>query len=95
MKLDIESKITLDRCRLREYQEPIWDAIENEGYRRVLWIAPRRAGKDFTAFNLALRQCLRKPCLVLYCLKTYRLARRIIWDGLTIDGQRFLSFIPK
>jgi len=95
MKLDIESKITLDSCRLREYQEPIWDAIENEGYRRVLWISPRRSGKDFTSFNLGIRQCLRKPCLILYCLPTYRLARRIIWDGLTIDGRRFLSFIPK
>lgn len=95
MNIDVESKITLDKFQLRWYQEELWDAVENHNIRRVLYIAPRRSGKDISSFNLLIRQCLRKVCLVLHCLPTYRLARRIIWDGLTIDGIRFLDYIPK
>lgn len=31
----------------RSYQEPIMDAIENKGYRRVLAILPRRARQGY------------------------------------------------
>lgn len=70
------------------------DAIENKGYRRVLAILPRRAGKDVTAFNLAVRQCIRKVCVVYYIFPTYAQAKKVIWDSITNSGERFLDYIP-
>ena len=95
MKLNVEQKIHLDKFQLRPYQIPIWDAVENKGYRKVFTVLPRRAGKDLCVWNLAIRYALRKPCLVLYCLPTDRQARRVIFDGITIHGDSFLSYIPK
>ena len=55
---------------------------------------PRRAGKDITAFNLCIRECLRKPCVIYYIFPTFAQAKRVIWDSVLNDGSRFLDFIP-
>lgn len=98
--LNVEEKIILNRFQLRWYQSPIWDAIENKGYRKVLAVLPRRAGKDITAWNLAIRQCLKKVCLVFYALPTYSQGRKAIWDAIALDSNtevptKFLDFIPQ
>ena len=72
----------------------LWDAIENKGYKRVLAILPRRAGKDLTAFNLCVRECLRKPCVIYYIFPTYSQGKRVIWDSVTNSGQRIIDYIP-
>lgn len=90
----IAEQIFLTKFKPRWYQLPILDAIENKGYKRVLAILPRRAGKDITAFNLAIRQCLRDVCVVFYVFPTYAQAKKVIWDSITNDGQRILDFIP-
>lgn len=90
----MSAQITLSKFQPREYQLPLIDAIENKGYRRVLGILPRRAGKDITGFNLAVRQCIRRPCVVYYIFPTYAQAKKVIWDSVTNDGQRFLDFVP-
>ncbi len=92
--MNVESQIILDKFQIRDYQKPIFDAIENKGYRRVLWVAPRRCGKDITSWNLAIRQCLKKICLVYYCLPEYGHARKVIFDAIAIDGTKFMDFIP-
>lgn len=82
----------------REYQKELWDAVTNQDtYKRhkFLAILPRRAGKDITAWNLAIRQCLLKPCMVMYALPTYSQARKCIFDAIAIDGRKFLDFCPK
>ena len=89
-----ETKIYLDKFKLRWYQEPIWDAIQKKGYKKVLCVLPRRAGKDICGWNLAIRQCLEKICLVYYVLPTYSQARKVIFDSITIDSVKFLDFIP-
>jgi phage terminase large subunit len=94
MSMSVDSQIRLNRFKPRPYQLPIWDAIENKGYRRVLAILPRRAGKDVTAFNLAVRQCLRKVCVVYYIFPTYAQGKKVIWDSITNDGERILDYIP-
>jgi superfamily II DNA or RNA helicase len=43
--MNVEIEIELNKFQLRDYQAPIWDAIENKGYRKVLAVLPRRAGK--------------------------------------------------
>lgn len=90
-----EVVIKLDKFKPRPYQLPIIDAIENKGYKRVLAILPRRAGKDITAFNLAIRQCLTKVCVVYYIFPTYSQAKKVIWDSITTDSRRMLEFIPE
>jgi phage terminase large subunit len=80
--------------KLREYQKPIYDAIFLEGKRKVIACLPRRAGKDLMGFNLAILQCLLKPCLVMYVLPVFNQARGTVMDALTIDGQRFLDYLP-
>ncbi len=56
---------------------------------------PRRAGKDITAWNLAIRQCIKKRCIVFYIFPTYAQAKKVIWDSITNDGKSFHDFIPK
>ena len=92
--MNVETIVRLNKFVPRNYQLPIIDAIENKGYKRVLAILPRRAGKDITAFNLAIRQCLKKVCVVYYIFPTYSQAKKVIWDSITNSGQRILDFIP-
>ena len=92
--MNIETKIKLNRFKPRSYQIPIMDAIENKGYKRVLGILPRRAGKDVTAFNLCIRQCLKKVCVIYYIFPTYSQAKKVIWDSITNTGERILDYIP-
>lgn len=94
MDVKVETQIKLNKLSLRSYQQPILDAIENKGYRRVVAIMPRRAGKDMTAFLLAIRTCLRRTCVVYYIFPTYSQGRKILWDSITNDGTRILDFIP-
>jgi phage terminase large subunit len=89
-----EVYIELDKFSLRWYQKEVFDLIEDGISKRVLYIAPRRSGKDVLGFNLAIRQCLRKTCLVFYVLPTYAQGRKAIFDAITIDGMKFLEFLP-
>lgn len=93
--MKIETKIKLNRFKPREYQLPILDALEHKGYKKVIAIMPRRAGKDVVAFNYTLRQALRKIGVYYYCFPTFSQARRVIWDSITNEGKKFLDFIPE
>ncbi len=93
--MKVESKIILNRFKPREYQLPILDAIVNKGYKRVISILPRRAGKDITAWNLCIREALRRVGTYYYVFPTYAQAKKVIWDASTIDGKRFINeYIP-
>ena len=52
------------------------------------------SGKDICAFNLVIREALRTVGVYYYIFPSYSQARKVIWDSLTNDGQRFLDFIP-
>lgn len=90
-----EIRIKLNDFEPRFYQELILDAWENKGKKKILYVLPRRSGKDYLAFQMAIRQCIRKVCLVLYALPTYGQAQRCIWDAISIDSIPFLDLIPK
>lgn len=90
-----EATIHLSKFKPRDYQLPIFDALENKEYRRVLAILPRRAGKDICGFNLVLRAALRKIGVYYYIFPTYAQGKKVIWDSITNDGDRFLDYIPK
>ena len=86
--------IIVDKFKLRDYQRPIWKALD-DGYKRLLIILPRRSGKDLTCWNLLIREAIRKPGIYFYILPTYSQGRKIVFDSMTNDGIRFLDFLPK
>ncbi|MDX1532878.1 MAG: hypothetical protein R3230_01575 [Nitrosopumilaceae archaeon] len=88
-------KLKLSTFKPRWYQVPLFQALEKEGYRRLICIMPRRAGKDITAFNLIIRACIRKIGVYFYIFPTYSQAKKVIWDSITNDGMRFLDYIPR
>jgi hypothetical protein len=88
-----EAQIVLDRFQPRDYQREIFKAL-SDGYKKLLIILPRRAGKDITSWNIAIRQCIEKICLVHYILPTFGQAKRAIFDAISIDGVKFLDYIP-
>lgn len=95
MQFKPETKIKLDKFKPRDYQKPICNAFENKGYKKILAIWPRRAGKDLVAWNLMLREALRKVGSYFYCLPTHRQSRLVIWDTITNEGMGFKDYIPK
>jgi len=92
--MKIETKIHLNRFKPRPYQLELCRAIERDGFKKVLAIWRRRAGKDFTVFNLIVRMALRKVGVYFYCLPTFKQARLVIWDSITNSGKSFLDCIP-
>lgn len=88
------SKVHNLNLNVREYQQDLFDAVENKGYRRALFIWPRRAGKDFCAFALCARACVRNVITCFYVLPTFASGRRILWDAIANDGRRILDFVP-
>jgi len=90
----VAEQIHLNRFKPRPYQLPFFDAVENKGYRRVLLIWPRRAGKDIAAFNLAIRAALKKVQVIYYIFPTYNQGRKVLFDSITNTGERILDFIP-
>lgn len=93
--MGVEPVIKLDWFKPRPYQLPIFDAIENKGYKRVLAILPRRAGKDVAGWNLTIRAAVEKPGVYYYIFPTYQQGKKVIWDSMTNCGKRFLDFIPE
>lgn len=51
--------------------------------------------KDVACFNLLIRQALKKTGSYYYLLPTYRQARLVLFEGMTMTGQRFLDYIPE
>lgn len=96
--MNAETVVKLNRFQCRNYQAPIFDAIENKGYKKVLAILPRRAGKDVAAFNLMIRSALRKVGVYYYILlHTPKLAKlsgtllpMMVSDSWTIFPQSLL-----
>jgi phage terminase large subunit len=90
----VETKIHLNKFVARDYQRPLIEAFNSSKYTRYLLVWPRRAGKDICAFNLILRAALKRVGLYYYLLPTAVQARRVMFDGITIDGQRIMDYIP-
>jgi len=79
----------------RPYQRDLFDAFFVQGYKRMLRVAHRRAGKDHEAFNLVHMAALQRPGLYFYLLPTNGQANSVIWQGRGKDGTAFLDYIPK
>lgn len=94
MDINVETRIKLDAFKLRPYQEPLWDALENKGYKKIIAIWPRRAGKDICVFNLLIRAAIKRVGVYWYIWPTYNQGRKGLFDGMTNEGRRVLDYIP-
>mgnify|MGYP003997330637 FL=1 len=77
----------------RSYQLPMLREIDN-GMKRVFCLWHRRAGKDLCLWNMVIKKAFEEVGLYYYMLPTYTQGKKIIWDGITNDGRKFLDYIP-
>lgn len=91
--MKLETRIKLNKFSPRQYQLPLFTAID-KGYKKIMAILPRRAGKDVACWNLIIREALKRIANYWYILPTYSQGRKVIFDSIMNDGQRFLDFIP-
>lgn len=79
---------------LRSYQKAILKAFDN-GIRFIVLCWSRRAGKSLFAWNLLIREAIRKPGTYWYCFDNYSTAYNDIWIAMTSKGVKFLDMIPE
>ncbi len=78
----------------REYQMPFWKYMESGG-KRYAGAWHRRAGKDHSIFAYLSTAAFQRVGLYWHILPTYEMGRKIIWNGITGDGTRFIDLFPK
>lgn len=89
-----EVELRLNEYKPRPYQLPVLKALDS-GYKRVLAVLPRRAGKDVTALNYVIRKMWEEAGVYYYIFPTYSQAKKVIWDSITNEGKRILDYFPK
>ena len=93
--MDVETRIHLNKFKPRDYQLSLCKAFEEHSFKKLIAIWPRRSGKDICAFNLLIRAAIRRVGIYYYLLPNAVQARRVMFDGITSEGQRIIDFIPK
>lgn len=78
----------------RDYQLDVM-AARTDGCKRMILVWNRRAGKDTTAWNMMISEAWEVKGIYYYIFPTAIQGRKVLWDGMTNNGQRFLDFIPK
>ena len=80
----------------RPYQLPLVKHMTRDvrGLRAAIaW--HRRSGKDLTCVNIMAIKAFQRKGTYWYVLPYANQARRIIWDGMTEDGRKFIDFFPR
>jgi phage terminase large subunit len=92
-------KVTLPhKWTPRAYQLPCWDYFQKGGTKkrkRALCVWPRRHGKDLFAINLVADSIFERVGTYWHVFPEYKQGRAAMWDGMTMDGRRFLDYFPK
>ena len=85
----------------RNYQLPVMAALDS-GCKRAITVWHRRSGKDLTALNYIIKSMFPhqdnpngRIGTYYHMFPTYAQGKKIIWDGMTDDGRRFIDFFPK
>lgn len=75
------------------FQIPLWRYLLSGGKTAVaVW--HRRAGKDLLGLHWIISAALRSVGVYWYVFPSYEQAKHVIWDGITLDGKPYLSYIP-
>ncbi len=77
----------------RPYQLPLLRALDG-GKRRAIACWHRRAGKDITLLNFAIKSAFERVGTYFHFFPTYNQGRKVLWDGRERDGFPFMSHIP-
>lgn len=88
-------EINLPILPLRDYQQRIWDTLISKNIRRSFILMHRRAGKDVFCLQYLIQEAIDVPGNYWYILPQQNQVRRAIWEGITKDGVKYLSFIPE
>lgn len=84
----------------RDYQVPLWQymakphAPRDDGSipgKRAVCLWHRRAGKDLCGINIVQTEAYKRVGLYWHLLPTYQQGRKIVWNGFTRDGRKFLD----
>lgn len=76
------------------HQLPSLRARHN-GYKRVLKLWHRRAGKDLSSFMGMVNTAQDEVGLYYHMLPEQAQGRKVVWDAIDNNGKRFLDYIPK
>ena len=74
------SKIIIPhQFQAKEHQFQLFEALRTKKRAFAIW--HRRAGKDKTAWNLIIKEAVKKTGIYYYILPTYVQAKKILWDN--------------
>lgn len=90
----MELTLPIDSFKPRDYQLPLLRALDSR-YKRAVWVAHRRSGKDLVMMNYVAKSMYSRKGAYYYLFPTYKQAKKVIWDGMTRDGFKFIDYIPK
>lgn len=79
----------------REYQKPVFHALQSGKVNRAVTIWHRRAGKSYATVNWAAVASQMRVGLILHVFPKLTQARKIIWEGRAGDGARLLDAFPE
>lgn len=71
-----------------------WQALER-GYKRVVCVWHRRAGKDSLCLHWTTVAAIERVGTYWHMLPTIAQGRKVIWDGITKDGNKVLDAFPE
>jgi phage terminase large subunit len=77
------------------FQVPLWNYLVEDGGKRAVAVWHRRAGKDILGINLITAMALKEIGTYWYVYPTYNQARLSVWDGMTLEGRPYMSYIPE
>lgn len=78
----------------RPYQLSLLKALD-AGYNRAVAVWHRRSGKDLVMLNYMVKRMYERVGAYYYFFPTYKQGKKVIWDGMTRDGIKFLDAFPK
>lgn len=89
MKIELPHQFTP-----RPYQLPFFKAFDS-GYKRIVLIFHRRAGKDKMCLNLVAREMWENVGNYYYAFPTYSQGKKALWEGRGKDGIAYLDHFPE
>lgn len=78
----------------RDYQLPALEALDRDGFRRLVAVWHRRAGKDKVFLNYMIKEMILKKGVYFYFFPTYQQGKKVLWNGIDRDGFKFMDHIP-
>lgn len=87
--------VNLPLITLRDYQKPVWNSFFNTDRKIHFIVWHRRCGKDVLCLNALICKAIEKVGNYYYILPQQNQVRRAIWEGVTKEGVKYLSYFPE